>query len=169
MVWDEAKHLIKSGDLIAVSHQPWATLADWESHIVRVATESEYSHVTVAWTAPNGTPHVIEAVVPAVAVNPLEKYLEHGFFWIPMPDKPMSKKEEAYGLSCVGDEYSKLQAVAGQLNWLDVAQDRRWQCSELTLAMRRLSGAQLGKKATPAAVIRNALSQGYTLNFVTKD
>jgi hypothetical protein len=168
MKYSEFKNVCKSGDLIAVSHKEWKTVADIESQIVRMVTESEYSHVCVVWKDENGEPHVIEAVVPQVSVSPLTKYLEDGFYHIPT-DKPMSKEEEAYGFSKVGQQYSKLEAVAGYLHLLDIGQDMRWQCSELTISMRRMSGLGLGPIATPSAVVQKALSRGYSLQFVERD
>jgi hypothetical protein len=169
MKYSEFKDVCQSGDIVAVSHQEWDTIADVESQIVRMATESEYSHVAVVWKDKSGEPHVIEAVVPKVSVSPLTKYLDHGFYHIATTDKPMSKEEEAYGMSHVGDNYSKVQAVEGFFHMLDIAQDHRWQCSELTISMRRLSSLDLGSTATPAAVVQKALSKGYTLTFVERD
>jgi hypothetical protein len=51
---------------------------------------------------------------------------------------------------------------------LDIAQDCRWQCSELTISMRRLSSLDLGPTATPAAVVKKAMKLGYTLEFVSQ-
>jgi len=167
MKWEEAKKFIKSGDLIAVSHQPWSSVSDIESHIVRIMCESEYSHVAVAYIK-DGEPHLIEAVVPEVSINPLEKYLDFGFFWLSV-DVPMSEEEESYALSKLGQSYSKLEAVAGFMDLLDVGGDEFWQCSELTISMRKMSGVDLGSRATPAAVVQKALSLGYSLKYVTKD
>jgi hypothetical protein len=169
MKFSEAKSLIKSGDLIACSHQPWASISDIESHIVRIVTESEYSHVCVVAGSDRDSPYVLEAVVPSVGLNPLEKYLDYGFFWIAVPDKPMTQQEREYGLSKVGEEYSKLEAIEGQLDLLRIGCSERWECAELTICMRKLSGLDLGSKATPAAVVQRALSLGYPLKFVTKD
>jgi hypothetical protein len=166
MKWEEAKKFIKSGDLIAVSHQPWASISDIESHIVRIMCESEYSHVAVAYVKDN-EPHLIEAIVPEVSINPLTKYLDYGFFWLSM-DVPMSKEEESYALAVLGEKYSKLEAVAGFMDLLEVGGDEFWQCSELTISMRKKSGVNLGPRATPAAVVQRALSLGCALKFIEK-
>jgi group I intron endonuclease len=160
---------ISPGDLIVVSHKDWKTLSDVESQVVRIATESEFSHVCVVTEIRDGVPYVIEAVVPCVVVSPVTKYLKDGFYHIAIPDKPMSKDERDYGLSKVGQKYSKVQAVEGYLHMLDIGQDTSWQCSELTIAMRRMSGINLGPIATPAAVVQTALSKGYNLTFIGRD
>jgi hypothetical protein len=169
MKWGEAKKLIKAGDLIACSHQPWKTLSDIESHIVRIVTQSEYSHVAVAWFPPDGEPHLIEAVVPCVTLSPLEKYLDYGFFLLQTPDKPMTQEEESYGMSKLGEPYSKWEAVEGELELLNIGASGKWQCSELTIAMRKLSNLDLGPTATPACVVQRALQLGYTMKYITKD
>jgi hypothetical protein len=166
MRYFEFKEVCQSGDIIAVSHQEWGTISDIESQIVRMATESEYSHVAVVWKDKNGEPYVLEATVPSVGIHPIGRYLKNGFYWIQMADKPMTSEEESYGFAHIGDSYSKIQAVEGFFNMLDIAQDRKWQCSELTISMRRLSGVDLGPTATPADVVRKAMSLGYTLTFV---
>jgi hypothetical protein len=168
MKWEDAKKIIKSGDIVACSHQPWATISDIQSHIVRIVTQSEYSHVAVAWLPPDGDPHVIEAVVPCVTLSPLERYLDYGFFLIQIPDKPMTQEEESYGMSKLGEEYSKLEAIEGQFDLLAIGGSDRWECAELTICMRRLSGLELGAKATPAAVVQRALSLGYSMQFIER-
>jgi hypothetical protein len=169
MKYSEFKKVCQSGDLIAVSHQEWESISDIESQIVRMATESEYSHVCVLVKDNDGKPCVLEAVVPEVTVSPLTKYLNSGFYHIATPDKPMSKEEEAYGMSKVGQSYSKLEAVAGYLDLLPIGGDELWQCSELTIAMRKLSGLDLGPHATPAAVVKQALLRGYELKLIERD
>lgn len=166
MNYTEFKNVCQSGDIIAVSHKEWKTFADVESQIVRIVTESEFSHVCVLWKDEKGELCVVEAVVPEVTISPLTKYLNDGFYWIATPDKPMGKDEEAYGMSKLGQVYSKPEAIAGYLNLLQIGNDTRWQCSELTICMRRLSGLSLGTHATPSAVVQQALSKGYTLQFV---
>jgi hypothetical protein len=166
MNYEEMRGSIRSGDLIVVSHQPWDNIDDIQSHIVRMATESEYSHVCVAVVNGQGEPFVLEAVVPCVTVSRVPKYLDHGFFWIPMPDKPMSKDEWDYGFSKKGEPYSKIEAIAAQLDLLKIGASRYWECAELTICMRKLSGVDFNCKATPAAVVRSALNMGYEIKFI---
>jgi hypothetical protein len=168
MKFSEFKNVVKDGDLVALSHQSWKTEKDIESQIVRIVTESEFSHVCVAYNH-DGVHSVIEAVVPSISITPLETRLDEGFFHIATPDKPMTALEKQWALSKLGESYSKLEAIEGYFGWLKIGSDRNWQCSELTIAMRRFSGLDLGPKPTPAAVVRKALEMGYTLNFVTRD
>lgn len=169
MQYSEFKKVCQVGDIIAVSHQEWNTLSDIESQVVRMATESEFSHVCVLIKDKNGEPCVIEAVVPQVTISSLTKYLNYGFYHVATPDKPMSKEEEAYGMSKLGEGYSKWEAIGGYLDLIKIGGDSKWMCAELTIAMRNLSGLFLGAHATPAAVIRSAMQAGYSLTFVIKD
>jgi len=163
----EARSQIKSGDLVALTHKAWSSLYDLQVQAVRVFTESEYSHICVAWVVA-GRVFVIESVEPKVRIFPLSNLADEGFYLIQTPDKPMTDAELEYGLKWVGvGEYSKLQAIEGQLNMLEVGTDNLWQCSEFTIAMRRLSGLDLGGKVTPSGVVQKALELGYSLQYIT--
>lgn len=169
MNYAEIRGSIKSGDLILLSHEDWASLYDLQIQIVRLATQSEYSHVCVAWVFA-GRVFVIEAVEPKIRIMPLSNMLDIGVYLIQTPDKPMLNDELEYAMSKVGIEvYSKLQAIEGQLDMLKIGADKFWQCSELVISMRKLSGLDLGDKATPAAVAQKALELGYQLKFITKE
>jgi hypothetical protein len=169
MNYEEARPLMRSGDLVALTHLQWASLYDLQVQAVRVFTQSEYCHIAVIWVV-GGRVFLIESVSPKVRIFPLSNLEDAGFYWIPTPDKPMTDAELEFGLSKVGHgSYSKMQAIAGQLNLLDIGDDDDWMCAELTTVMRRLSGLDLGPKATPAANIKSALRQGYPLHYVRKN
>jgi hypothetical protein len=158
---------IKSGDLIALSHTAWGSLYDLQIQAVRTFTQSEYSHICVAWVI-GGRVFVIEAVEPKVRIMPLSNMQDVGFYWIPTNNE-MSETELEFGLSKVGiGTYSKIEAIEAQLDLLDIGKDDLWECAELTIAMRKLSSVNLGDKATPAAVVQNALEQGLILNYMGK-
>ena len=165
--YNEVRDSIKSGDIIALTHTEWDSLYDLQVQAVRIFTQSEYAHVALTWVV-GGRVFVIESVTPKIRIMPLSNLKDSGFYWIPT-NHPMTDAELEYGLSKVGmGEYSKLQAVQGQLETLHIGEDDEWQCSELVIAMRRLSGLDLGPKATPAAVVQKALEKGLTLSYVTK-
>jgi hypothetical protein len=166
MQYVDAVKIMRPGDIVAVSHQQWDSLSDLESQVVRIMTESEFSHVCVVSEIKEGVPFVLEAVVPRVTINPLTKYLDQGFYYIPTADKPMTKAEEEYGMSKVGDEYSKWEAVGGYFDLIKIGGDDLWMCAELTIAMRNMSGLSLGTHATPAAVVKQALDKGYSMHFI---
>jgi hypothetical protein len=164
----DVRDSIRSGDLIALTHEAWGSFYDLQVQAVRTFTQSEYSHVCVAWVI-GGRVFVIESVTPMVRIMPLSNLQDKGFYWIPTA-VPMTDAELEFGLARVGlGEYSKIQAIEGQLGTLDIGGDELWMCAELVIAMRRLSGLDLGPKATPAAVVKKALEQGYDLRFVLRE
>lgn len=166
MKYEDIRSKIKSGDIIALSHDQWGSVYDLQVQAVRVFTQSEYCHVAVAWVI-GGRVFLIEAVEPFVRIFPVSN-LTSGFYWIPT-STPMTDEELSLGLKQVGvGHYSKLQAIKAQLNMLDVGADALWECAELTLTMRKLSGLALGNKATPAAVVQEALKLGLVLNYIEK-
>jgi len=60
MKYSEVRDTIKSGDLLAWSHRGWRTWYDIKIQAVRFFTQSEFSHVGVAW-AVGGRVFVLEA------------------------------------------------------------------------------------------------------------
>lgn len=168
MKWRDFVKEVKSGDLILLSHQKWGAWKDFESHVVRMVTESTFSHVCVALVE-GGVAKCIEAIEPAVSITPLESRLDEGFYWIKTPDKPMTDAELHYGLSKVGQEYSKLEAIEAEFRLLEIGASSYWECAELTICMRKLSNLDLGSVATPAKVAEKAVQIGYAMQFVTKD
>lgn len=165
--YEEIRGTINSGDLIALTHKEWNSFYDLQVQAVRIFTESEYSHVAVTWVV-GGRIFLIESAQPKVRIFPLSNLKDSGFYLIQTPDKPMTERELEYGLKHVGiGQYSKLQAIEGQLNLLNIGDDGLWQCAEYVIAMRRLSGLDLGIKATPGAVVQKALELGYSLQYIT--
>lgn len=160
---------IQSGDVLAWSHYEWASWYDLQVQAVRICTESEYCHVGLAWVA-GGRVWCIESVEPVVRVVPLSNLVGRGFYWLPMRVQ-MSEQELEFALAKVGHgRYSKLQAVQAQLGTLAIGVDDQWECAELVIAARRLSGCDLGNKATPAAVVLAAQTlQASAPRFVTAD
>ena len=168
MKYSQAREHIKSGDIIAFTHKAWCSLYDIQVQAVRVFTKSEYSHVAQVWVFGDRV-FVIEAVEPFVRIVPLSNILELGFYWLPS-DTKMGAGELEYAISQVGiGAYSKIQAIAAQLDMLKIGADDKWECAELVIALRKMSGVNLGNKATPSAVVQKALENGSTLVFVEKD
>lgn len=169
MNYAEARGQIKSGDLLAWSHYNWASWYDLQVQAVRVFTESEFCHVGLAWVV-GGRVLVIESVEPVIRVVPLSNLLgTQGTYWLPL-NCDITESELEFALSKVGNgAYSKLEAVEAQLGNLKVGQDDLWSCAEFFTVARRLSGLDLGPKATPAAVVAKAQEKGYALYRILPD
>lgn len=166
MNYEEARSQIRSGDLIALSHEEFDSWYDLQVQGVRFFTESEFSHVAIAWVI-GGPVFVIESVVPDIRIVPLSNMSrEKGFYWIPT-SSPMTDAELEFALSKVGKgKYSKWQAILAQFRRLKIGADNLWECAEFVIAARAKSGVNLGDKATPSAVVRAAQNSGAPVYYV---
>ena len=168
MRYSKIRDSIKSGDIIALSHYKWASLYDLQIQIVRLSTQSEYCHIGLIWEIA-GRLFVIESVTPKIRIRPLSHFIKDSFYWIPM-DKAISDNELEFALEKVGvGSYSKWQAIKGQLNSLKIGGDDLWQCAEFLIECRKLSGCNLGDKATPAAIVKTLQSQGFPVFLVDEE
>jgi hypothetical protein len=57
MKYEAAREKVKSGDLLAWSHRGWRSWYDIQIQLVRFFTQSEYSHVGIAWVV-GGRVHI---------------------------------------------------------------------------------------------------------------
>jgi hypothetical protein len=168
--YDQACLEIKSGDIIALTHNSWASWYDLQIQAVRIGTMSEYCHVGLIWEI-GGRFFVIESVEPKVRLVPLVLYAKQGFYWTPSPGRvEISDDELKFALERVG--------VAGYSKWLAFCSYFRKitgrsgsaseleECAKFLIECRLLSGVNLGDSATPAAVMRNLMDQGQPVRLV---
>lgn len=152
---------MQSGDILAFSHDEWASVSDLETQAVRFFTRSEFSHVGVAWVI-GGRVFIIEAVVPKVRIYPLSKLLP--FYWIPMRRELSDAAVEA-ALSIVGEDYSKIEAIRGYFG-TNSEENHLWECAEEVKFVLRKNGITLPGRATPTQVVRDAMGLGNPLIMV---
>lgn len=158
MLYADARPLIKSGAVIALTHKRAKSFYDLQVWGVRFATASEYAHVAIAWEI-GGRLFVIESVVPFIRIVPLSSLAAEGFYLLPS-SIPMSDAELEFALSKVGNgAYSKWEAIKAQFKAIEIGKNDEWECAEFVITARRLSGDDLGNKATPAAVVQAALER----------
>ena len=150
MKYTDVRSTIKSGDLLAWSHRGWRTWHDIKIQIERMATQSEYSHVGLAWVV-GGRVFVIEAVQPKVRIYPLSKL---GSFYLTPLGAPWLPTTEEAALDHVGVEYSQLDAIHAFFAPLDA--DCVTECAALVLNVLKRDEIFLGSRATPDAVVREA-------------
>lgn len=163
--YTEARAHIKSGDLIALTHRSWSSWYDLQVQAVRFFTQSEYSHVAMVWET-GGRLFVIESVTPFVRIVPLSLMAEEGFYWVPL-NAEITDKELKFALAEVGKgKYSKWQAILSQFRALPIGKDALWECAEFIITSRKLSGVDLGDKATPSAVVQRAQEAGNPVYFI---
>lgn len=159
MNYEEVRPLIKSGDVLAWSHHGWKTWHDIKIQGVRFFTQSEYSHVGLAWVI-GGRVLVIEAVMPLVRIFPLSSLLDQDCYLIPS-NTPWRYDTETLALSKVGQPYSQLQAMQAFFHL--PTEDTNWQCAELVRAVLKNDGLDVGNVATPTGIVRNRMKAGATM------
>lgn len=157
--YDDVRSNIRSGDILAWSHAGWKTWRDIKIQAIRLFTQSEYSHVGIAWVV-GGRVLVIEAVMPLVRIFPLSNLLDQDCYLIPS-GTPWKDDTEALALSKVGQPYSQLQAVQSFFHL--PTEDTNWQCAELVRSVLKNDGLDVGNVATPTAIVRNRMKAGATM------
>lgn len=161
MLYNSIRNNIKSGDLLAWSHKSWRSWYDIKIQLVRLFTQSEYSHVGLAWCIGERV-FVLEAVTPYVRIYPLSRSKE--FYWIPLNIQWDNKIEEE-ALSKVGDSYSQLDAIKAFFS-LSI-KNNKWECAEYVADILNVGGIDLGSKLTPAHIVESALKLGNDLHFIS--
>lgn len=165
MKYSECRDEIVSGDIIVFSHYKWASWYDLQVMLVRLASFTEYTHVGVAVVIA-GRVFIAESVSPLVRLVPLSNLAEDGFFVIPTRT-PMGEAELEYVMKHVGKaKYSKWQAMLAWLDKLEIGADDLLECAEYVITARRLSGLDLGERAVPACVVKEALKQGLRMHYI---
>ena len=166
MNYTEARPEIRSGDLLAWSHERWGSWYDFKVQMVRVFTRSVYCHVGIAWEIA-GRVFVLEAVSAGVRIFPLSRLLP--FYWIPLRAN-WESEVEAWALRQVGAPYSQWQAVLAGLGLLKPGEDSIWQCAEYAAEVARRAGVELGAEATPNAVVLAAQRlPGTVMHYVEEE
>lgn len=164
MDYTEARKSIHTGDLLAWTHRGWKSFYDFQLQAVRIATESEYTHVGVAWVT-SGRVFVLEAVSPCVRIYPLS--LLGDFYHIPMK-KSLSKEALTFALAQIGEPYSKLMAVKALFGLVSKGDSGEWQCAKYVAEIMQANGVVLdcGTTYTPSAIVQSALNSGKQLRFI---
>lgn len=155
MSYTRHRSSIKSGDLLAWSSQgDWRSRHGLETHLTRIGTESEWTHVGIAWVE-HGRVWVIELTTLGCAPRLLSDELPCA--WLPAPRR-LSDRALTYAFSRFGRlRYSRWQAVLGWLKRLTIGDDLAGQCSELVIEILRVDAMAPTDVATPAALIDGAL------------
>ena len=162
MKYEDARGEIRTGDLLAWSHGGWGSWHDIQVSLVRMFTQSEFSHVGLALVGA-GRVFILEAVGSGVRLFPLSRELP--FYWIRRP-RELGGEAVDFAFDRLGDGYSKLQAIRAFLGSLRLGEDDRWQCAEYVLRVLEADGEILTNVATPTGVVKAALQRWGSLNYV---
>lgn len=166
MKYSNARVRLKSGDLLAWSHERWGSWYDFKVQMVRVFTRSVYCHVGICWEV-GGRVFVLEAVSTGVRIFPLSRLLP--FYWLPLKAN-WADEVEMWALRQVGEPYSQWQAVLAGLGLLKPSVDSIWQCAEYAADVARRCGVELGTDVTPNALLLAAQKlENVQTHFVEAD
>lgn len=161
MRYQDARSRIRSGDVIAVSHNAWSSWYDLQIMAIRMFRMSEYTHVGVAWVV-GGRIFILHAIGAGVSITPLSHELP--FYWIPV-DR-WTRGAEAWALSTVGQRYSKWQAILAGLGLLKGSQDDVWECAEWAAELLGRLGLPVAHALTPDGLVQRLLELDYSLTLV---
>ena len=167
MKYSDARPLLKSGDLIAMTSRAPAFSSFYAFKIacVQAFTRSQFSHVAIVWVPPGGRVFLLEAVKPKVRIYPLSNALGEGedTYYLPLTTDWLFAEE--FALAHIGQDYSELKAIKGYFGPLTHGAET--DCAEYVLEVLRAAGVDLGTVATPSAVVRHAQLQGAPCTLIT--
>lgn len=166
MKYSEYRSLIKTGDLLGFSHVAKGSWRDFQIHMVRKATESEFSHVGVAYVMHDRV-FVLESVSSGVRLFPLSRALP--FYHI---SNPVSLNEASleWAFSEIGTEYeSKWRMVLNNFFDMHLKNNKRLQCSEYVNGILKLNQQSLTDIDTPSAIINAAMRYWGSLQYVSNE
>ena len=148
---------IESGDLLAWSHRGIKSFYDFKIWLIRLFTQSEYTHVGVAWVV-GGRVFVIEAVTPYVRIVPLSSLLPA---YVVNVNAMWNDSAEEFALSLVGKaEYSQLEAIKAYFGLNK--NPSMWQCVEFYKAVLAFTNLYFTGRDVPSDLVLEAQKIGST-------
>jgi hypothetical protein len=147
--YQDIRPLIRSGDLLAWTHKGWSTWDDIQIQLVRFFTQSEYSHVGIAYVMGERV-FILEAVAAGVKLTPLSENLP---FFLIQTGMQWSSLVEASAMEIQGQKYSKWEAIKAFFVKLKPGKNKVWECAEYVIYILNVAGYPIDCKATPTAVI----------------
>jgi hypothetical protein len=162
MKYSEIRNTLKTGDIVAISAKP--KLKYFAGWLVRLFTQSEYSHVGMIWIH-QGRAFILEAVHPKVRIVPLSLVLP--FYVVQMNITPnMEALDEAFSQVGVG-EYSVVEAIKSYFGLNSV--NKEIQCVEYVKSILNKMGINITSKDTPAEFVLGLQKLGNPIIFVEQD
>lgn len=163
MKYSNIRQEIQTGDLLGFTHTATGSWYDFQIYMVRKATESEFSHIGMAYVV-NDRVFVLEAVTQGVRLFPLSRALP--FYWMSNP-KPLSTEALEWAFAEIGAEYeSKWRMVLNQFIDMNLKNNKRFQCSEYVNQILKINQQSLTETDTPAAIINAAMRCWGSLMYV---
>lgn len=157
---------IKTGDLLAFSHTANGSWYDFQIHMVRKATESEFSHIGMAYVVHDRV-FVLEAVSSGVRLFPLSRALP--FYHVANP-VPLSEAAMEWAFAVIGAAYeSKWRMVLNHIFDIQLKNNHRWQCAEYVNGILSANQQHLTEIDTPSSIVTAAMRQWGALQYVAQD
>lgn len=165
MTYDQIRPLIKTGDLLAWSHSGWGSWHAIQVSLVRMFTQSEFSHVGLAFVVYDRI-FVLEAVSSGVRIYPLSRALP---FYLVSNPKELSTPALEWAFQYIGNEYeSKWRMVLATFIDIDLKNNHRFQCSEYVNGILTMNDQEITVIDTPSAIVEAAMQHWGSLQYITQ-
>jgi hypothetical protein len=161
MKYSDYRSNIKSGDILAFSHEGWKSWADIKTQAVRIFTRSNYSHVGIAVVIASRV-FVLENVVPYARLYPLSQ--RGNFYHIAMRDVAWTDELEEKAFSYIGSKYSQWQAI--KAFFVNLGRGNTSQCAALVSEVMYAANVYMGDRQTPDAIVLQAQLLGSAVHYV---
>jgi hypothetical protein len=153
MKYEDYRTQIKSGDLLAWSHRGIKSFYDFKIWLIRLFTQSEYTHVGVAWVY-GGRVFILESVTPYPRIVPLSNELP---CYLITTNKEWNPEAEEAALKLIGNkaaEYSQWEAIKGYLG--KNTYTRIQMCVEYAKYVLGFLGVTFKERDTPSDMVLEA-------------
>lgn len=141
---------IATGDLLVWDGPNGDNKAFW-LYLVRIATVSNYGHVSVALVKDDGLYH-IEAVMPKIKESKIDP--NSSFYVLPMSKVIEENGDLEFFKDKIGCPYSIMDAIRAYLG-LVVESNEHWQCAELCEAYYQSKGIDINLRfLTPTRLVK---------------
>lgn len=164
MEYSKVRPKIKSGDVLAWTHQQWGSWYDFQVQMVRAFTQSEYCHVGVAYVVGDRV-FILESVGTGIRQQPLS--IEVPFYWIPI-EINWTEDVLKEAMSKMGAPYSKIDGIKSLWQKIKPGEDGNWECAEYVMYILQKAGINIDCRCVPGEVIHwlqdNLDAPLYTVN-----
>lgn len=147
-----ARSELKNGDLLGWRHVHVKNKGEFFLNVVRIATFSDFGHVSIVWNK-DGVPQHVEATQPKIIHRPIPK---GEAFVIPLGLDLSDADMHSFFHDKIGLKYSFRDALMGYLGKIPVEEDR-YQCAELSLEFMRMFGCKVPDAYTPSRLMRRTM------------
>lgn len=158
MKYTEYRNNIRTGDILAWSNRARGSIG---SNIVRLFTESEYSHVGMAYIY-KGRVFVLEAIYPCIRIVPLGNLLP---CYVIHMEKNLSLDAEDFAFSLIGTgRYSFLEAAKSYFGLNN--SESGWQCVEYVKCILKHNNFEITCRDVPSDLILELQKLGKTVAYL---